>query len=66
MVLVDGCCGRLKGQLRSLREQYRGHDSADACNRVIEAFRDYGDDARARAVEISHAFRREREAKQRK
>ena len=51
-----GVIADLKAQLKALRKQYGEDDPKFACNQVIDAFWDYGPEAKARAIEISHTY----------
>ena len=46
----------LKSQLKKLRKQYGEDDPKFACNKVIDAFWDYDDQARQKAIQISHDY----------
>ena len=54
---------RLKRQLKRLRSEYKEDDPKFAFNKVIEEFWDYDEADRARAIEISHAYRQSKERK---
>ena len=55
-VIVD-----LKAQLKDLRKQYKEDNPKFACNKVINEYWDYGPKELAKAIEISHQYRKYRE-----
>ncbi|MDF7825094.1 sulfatase [Pontiellaceae bacterium B12227] len=58
-----GVIEKLKKQLKERRAELGEDDPKFALNQVIDEYWDYDEQARAKAIEISHAMRAEKEAK---